>query len=196
MLYGKVTVYFSSKFCFSNTIAIFFVACYVSFCHLSVCQYHVLNTMYFSSSLKFLVSEHLVASSYPSSCHHVLLLDNVLLCTDWLLDPLLVVVLFILTSLSYMVSYMVNIRVVLMRWIYVVNWTELNILMIRVAAYIHLKQQKATWDFPPQLHPALIGYRVRLKLCEPKLWPWVDVLMHIHVAVGKSVNVKAVSRAD
>ena len=63
MLHEKVCVYFSSKFCFSNTIAIF-AACYVS-------QYHVLNTMYFSSSLKLLGSEHLVAFLYPSSCHHV-----------------------------------------------------------------------------------------------------------------------------
>ena len=68
--------------------------------------------------------------------------------------------------------------------------------MMGMVVYMHLKQQKATWGFPPQLHPALIGYHVRLKLCEPKLWPWTDVLMHIHMVVGKSVNVKAVSWAD
>ena len=46
MLYEKVSVYFSSKFCFSNTIAIF-AACYVSHCHLFLflnqcAEYHVL----------------------------------------------------------------------------------------------------------------------------------------------------------
>ena len=34
---------------------------------------------------------------------------------------------------------------------------------------IHLKQLDATSDFLPQLHPALIGYHVRLKLCASKL---------------------------
>ena len=39
----------------------------------------------------------------------------------------------------------------------------------------------------------MIGYHVRLKLCKPKLQSWADVLMHIRITVGKSVNVKAVS---
>ena len=86
-----------------------------------------------------------------------------------------------------------------MRLITWLMWTTMNKRWIKwvmriTAAYIHLKQLKATWDFLQQLHPALIGYHVRLKLCEPKLQPWVDVLMHIHITVGKLVNVKAVSQ--
>ena len=61
----------------------------------------------------------------------------------------------------------------------VVNWTW----VVRItAAYIHLKQLKATWDFLPQLHPVLIGYHVRLKLCMPKLCAkvmWGDVFDHV-----------------
>ena len=39
----------------------------------------------------------------------------------------------------------------------------------------------------------MVTNQSRVKLCKPKLQPWADVLMHIHIAVGKLVNVKAVS---
>ena len=76
---------------------------------------------------------------------------------------------------------------------------EWNRVMRIMVAYIHLKQLSAAWDFLPQLHPTLIGYCVRLKLCAKTVTlvnyvKWVDVLMHIHIGVmGKSVNVKVVS---
>ena len=69
-----------------------------------------------------------------------------------------------------------------------------------MVASINLKQLKAAHNFPPQLHPAQIGYHVMLQLCMPKLTmvnyaKLVDVLMYIHIGVmGKLVNVKVVSQ--
>ena len=78
-----------------------------------------------------------------------------------------------------------------MRWI---RWVNIWTWVMRItAAYIHLKYLKATWDFLPQLHPALIGYCVRMKLCAPKLTLGRCANAYLY-HIGKSVNVKAVSQ--
>ena len=94
-------LFFVAYLCFSIPFVI------VYFCFSIPCILFLLSSEY-------LVSEHLVASSYPSSCHHVYIW-YVFIWSDNLTPCL--VVLFILTSLGYMVSYMANICVVLMRWI-------------------------------------------------------------------------------
>ena len=63
-----------------------------------------------------------------------------------------------------------------------------------MVAYIHLKQLKATWDFLPQLHSALIGYHDRLKLCATKTVTLGRCANAYHIVVGKFFNVKAVSQ--
>ena len=114
--------FYMKKMCISLSISLFFNTIYMFaayFCFSIpfisiVYSYFSIPLFYFLLSSEYLVSEYLVTSSYPSSCHHVYVW-YVLLNDD--LTHCFAVVLFILTSLGYMVCYIADIRVKLMRWI-------------------------------------------------------------------------------
>ena len=74
---------------------------------------------------------------------------------------------------------------------------ELNCVLNDKGGGLYTSQTAESYlRFPATASPCSDWLLCQAEAVEPKLRPWADVLMHIHVVVGKSVNVKAVSRAD